>query len=128
MSLLETEVLRIIGWIIVCFVAVVMIVFAINNAQPAEIDLWPFTGYALPQFLIVFAGIFTGLFVGGLLAWLSAGRWRRRYREAERDIKMLKFEVADQEKKLEQSREETREAASRSVIPAPASGEVTNAR
>lgn len=114
--------LKLVGWILALAVAVVMVVFAITNAAPAPVNLWPVQGYAMPLYLIVFAGIFIGLAVGGLLTWLGGGAWRRRARQAERDIKMLKFELAEHDKKRAAATEKARAEAAKGQALVPAGG------
>lgn len=121
--------LRFVGWILALLAAVVMVVFAINNDGAVAVDFWPVTGYSMPLYLVVFAGMFIGLTVGAVLTWLAGGRWRGRARQAERDIKMLKLELAESDKRRAEAADKAREAVleSRDLVPA-ASGEVTTTR
>ena len=67
------------GWIIIIPLAILAIVFAVNNNVPAAVSLWPLPfELELPVFAVCFVGILIGFIAGALAAWISARKWRRR--------------------------------------------------
>jgi uncharacterized integral membrane protein len=83
------------SWIVTVPLTAVLVVFAIANRQWVTVDLWPLEIAArLPLFLLILGSLFVGVLAGGAAAWLSAGRTRRRGREAERRRADLEREVA----------------------------------
>lgn len=79
-------------WLITVPIAIVVVVFAVNNRGPANVDLWPFgLVIAWPLFVYVFIGAGLGFVVGAALSWISGGPARKtsrahmaRIRELER--------------------------------------------
>lgn len=83
------------GWTITLPIAVVAVIFAVNNIAPVAVKLWPLPyAIALPLFAVVFIGVLLGFLGGVVVAWLSQGKWRRLARREARDITALKQDVA----------------------------------
>lgn len=82
--------------------AVVLVVFAVNNRGLIEIDLWPL-GFVIawPTFVFVFVGVSIGLLLGGLLAWVSGGATRKLARERKARIRELEHTVASMQTRLD---------------------------
>ncbi len=82
--------------------AVVLVVFAVNNRGLIEIDLWPL-GFVItwPVFVFVFVGVSVGLLMGGLLAWISGGTTRKLARERKARIRELEHTVANMQNRLD---------------------------
>jgi len=75
--------------------ALVLVIFALNNRSLIEIDLWPL-GFVIawPAFVFAFVGVSVGLLLGGLLAWISGGATRKLARERKARIRELEHTVA----------------------------------
>ncbi|MBO6784939.1 MAG: LapA family protein, partial [Alphaproteobacteria bacterium] len=49
-------------WVITLPLAIVLVVFAVNNRETFEVDLWPLgLVVAWPMFIYVFVGVMVGL-------------------------------------------------------------------
>lgn len=95
-------------WLITLPLAIVLVVFAVNNRHMAEVDLWPL-GFVVvwPLFVYVFLGTGIGLLMGALFAWISGGAARKlarerraRLRELEHTIETMQARLDDGETKL----------------------------
>lgn len=97
--------MRRLGWVIVIPLAVVAVVFAVNNNAESVISLWPFPiEFHIPLYVVAFAGIIIGFIAGALIAWLSASRWRRMARREARESESLKRELAQAEARAAERR------------------------
>ncbi len=93
-------------WLITLPLAIILIVFAVHNRTPADVDLFPFDLIvSWPLFVYVFAGALAGLLVGVLLGWKSAGPTRRLARERRARIRELEGAVARLEREREAGQE-----------------------
>jgi uncharacterized integral membrane protein len=87
--------MKLIGWILGAFVALVFILFAIANSATVALGLYPLPWrFELPLYGAVFAALILGFVLGGLGAWLGGRRWRRRARRAEHELQRLEREQA----------------------------------
>jgi uncharacterized integral membrane protein len=104
-------------WILTLPLIVAAVVFSIANREAIILDLWPFdlSSPPMPLSLALLASLMLGIIIGGLATWLSAGRMRRRARQARRRIEELEREVA----RLARERAEPSGAAG---LPTPAQG------
>jgi uncharacterized integral membrane protein len=76
-------------WLITAPLALILIVFAVNNRHPVDVSLWPFDFIVrLPLFVFVYIGVVAGFLAGAVVAWAStAQRHRRaRRRRADKDV------------------------------------------
>ena len=109
--------MRLVRWSIAVLVAAAAIVFAINNGQKVQVDLWPL---ALPSdtrvFLIVLTPLALGFIVGEIVAWVGGRRWRREARQRAQRIEVLERELAAAQARLE----------ARSPSPTPASRQLSS--
>ena len=65
-------------WLITLPLAIVLVVFAVNNRGFAEVDLWPLgLVVSWPLFVFVFLGVGAGLLLGWFFAWISAAPARK---------------------------------------------------
>jgi len=87
--------MRRLGWIVSIPVIIVVALFAVNNRQGVDIDLWPLPWAlpAIPVFILTLGAIFLGFLFGCLVMWLTGGRHRRRLREARRDLDAARSEL-----------------------------------
>ena len=86
-------ILRLIGLLAI----VALAVFAVSNRAPMTIDLWPFPAVVLPTYLAILGALLIGYLSGGAASWATAGKWRRRAREATRRAKALEAARAVEE-------------------------------
>ena len=77
-------------WLITVPIAIVVVVFAVNNREPANVDLWPLDlVIAWPLFVYVFIGAGVGFLIGAVLSWMSGASMRRKSRERMSRIREL---------------------------------------
>lgn len=77
-------------WLITIPLALILIVFAINNRHLVDVSLWPLDFIVRwPLFVFVYIGIVAGFLAGGVVAWASAVQRHRRVRQrrADRDTR-----------------------------------------
>ncbi len=73
----------------------VIVSFAFANFDYVSLDLWPLAfSLSVPLSVLILGSLFLGVLIGGLAVWLSAGRTRRRARQARRRADELEREVA----------------------------------
>ena len=84
--------------------AVVVVIFALSNRHAVTLTFWPLPGdVTMPVYLLALIILVLGFVAGGIVSWLSAGRQRRRVREAETKARSLGRELAMIEKDQEQA-------------------------
>jgi uncharacterized integral membrane protein len=82
------------SWIVTIPLAFVVIVFGIANREPVVVDLWPLPlSFEAPLVLVIFFSFVAGFLIGALIMWFSAGRYRRRAREARNRVAQLEYDV-----------------------------------
>ena len=106
---------RLVFWLLVLILSLVIIVFAVNNRQAVELDLWVYHTPAIPLFAVALAGIFIGFIWGGLVAWVSAGKSRQRARDLYRRVETDEREKATLRRQIEKLQAGEKRAA----IPLP---------
>mgnify|MGYP000152857221 CR=1 FL=1 len=90
---------RIVTWIIIIPVAAVMVAFAVANRQTVTVSFDPLSATApayvatLPLFILLFAALILGVMVGGFAAWLGQGKWRRRARRLDAELRAIHQEM-----------------------------------
>ena len=83
------------GWIVSIPVIIVVALFAVDNRQAVEIELWPLP-WALPPvpvFVLILGAILFGFLFGCLVMWLTHGKQRRRLRDTRRDLDAARSEL-----------------------------------
>lgn len=82
------------SWVLTLPFAVVVVIFAVANRGAVTVDFWPFP-LVLQVWLsiLILVCVLTGILIGALLMWLSAGKLRRRAREARNRIAQLERDV-----------------------------------
>ncbi|MCW5700047.1 MAG: DUF1049 domain-containing protein [Rhodospirillales bacterium] len=110
--------MKLLFWIIALPLALIVIVFALNNRMLIDIDTWPLE-YTLkvPLFGIALVGIFIGFLWGGIIAWIGAGKTRKRARDLHRRVETDQREKAALEHKIKKMEAAEQQAA---IPPAPA--------
>ena len=90
---------KIVTWIIIIPVAAIIIAFAVANSQTVTVSFDPFSttvpAYVatLPLYVVIFAVLIIGVLVGGFAAWLGQGKWRRKARRLEAELRSVQQEV-----------------------------------
>jgi putative membrane protein len=95
--------MRLVLWLVLLAIIVAAMIFAVSNATPVTLRLWPFPdSWDAPLFAVVAAGIIAGLVIGVFYGWLLGGPTRRRARALARENRALTAEV--EELRTQQSR------------------------
>src|SRR5262245_17341359 len=78
-------VLRFLRWVLFLLVALVVVIFMVQNREVVEVGLWPLP-FAMPAplWLIIASFLLLGFLVGVTSAWLSGGGTRKKARELAR--------------------------------------------
>jgi uncharacterized integral membrane protein len=90
---------KILTAIIIVPLAVVIVLFAVANRQPATVSFDPFSSAApayvatLPLFAVIFAVLILGVIVGGIAAWIGQHKWRRTARRLDAEVRALRGEM-----------------------------------
>lgn len=80
-------------WLITVPLALVLIVFAVNNRHLVDVSLWPLDFIVRwPLFLFVYIGVVAGFLAGAAIAWASTAQLHRRARRrrVDEDIEAAK--------------------------------------
>ncbi len=89
-----------ISWLVTLPVTLAVVVFAVSNRTPVEIDLFPMPWHpVLPAYLLVLGSLFLGFLIGGVVAWLAGARQRRRARRLAIEADLLSRELAEARRK-----------------------------
>ena len=92
---------KIVTALLLLFVALVLVSFAVANRQVVTVSLDPFDAadpalvLSQPLYLVIFALLIAGAIVGGCAAWLRQRRWRSRARRAEAEVARLRAQLAE---------------------------------
>lgn len=82
-------------WIITIPVAIIVVLFAVNNSESVALNLWPLPwDIQAPLFLFTLGSIVFGFLFGGLAAWGSGGTTRRKLRQTQHDLAHARDEIA----------------------------------
>ena len=69
-------------WLITVPLAIILIVFAVNNRHLVDVSLWPLDFIVRwPLFVFVYFGAVAGFLAGAAIAWASAVQRHRRWRQ-----------------------------------------------
>jgi putative membrane protein len=89
-------------WLITLPLAVVLVVFAVNNRHTVEVDLWPLGLLVVwPLFVYVFLGTGLGLLMGALIAWISGGAARKLARERRARLRELEHTIETMQARMD---------------------------
>lgn len=102
---------KLLFWIFAVPLAVVVIIFSVNNRADVALDLWPLDTVTapLPVFSVVLASLLAGFLIGGVIAWLSAGETRKRARQMTRRAEAAERALAEAEQRIRALEEEAGE-------------------
>jgi len=96
-------------WLITAPLAIILIVFAVNNRHLVDVSLWPLDFIVRwPLFVFVYIGLVAGFLAGATVAWVSTARRHRLSRRR-------RFDKSAQAAKAGQAKDEPeiREGAGR---------------
>jgi uncharacterized integral membrane protein len=87
--------MRRLGWIVTIPLTVIVLLFAVDNRQPVELELWPLPWAvpAIPLFALALVLILLGFVIGALAMWFSGAKLRRQNRQLRRDLDAAKSEL-----------------------------------
>lgn len=84
------------SWIITLPITIVAVVFALSNRQPVVIDIWPLElSLTAPLYLVLLLAALIGFILGGVAMWFTAGRSRKRAREAAAKLREMEGQIAN---------------------------------
>ncbi len=80
--------MKILRWLITVPLALILIIFAVNNRHLIEVNLWPLDFIVRwPLFVFIYIGVVAGFLAGAVVAWASAAQHHRRARHRQSDKK-----------------------------------------
>lgn len=98
--------MRLFHWLVTAPLALVLIVFAVNNRDTVTLNFWPLAvTLQAPVYLIVLLALLAGFLIGELAAWINGRRWRREARHRARRIEELEREIAAKTQSKEAAKE-----------------------
>lgn len=83
------------AWIVTLPLIAIVALFAVDNRQAVELDLWPLP-WALPPvplFLLTLLLVLFGFVLGVLVMWFSGAKRRRHLRQTRRELDEAKLEL-----------------------------------
>ena len=90
---------KIVTTLVLAFLALVLVSFALANRQTVSVSLDPFNAadpalvLSQPLYFVIFTLLTGGVVVGGCAAWVRQGRWRARARRAEAEVARLRAQL-----------------------------------
>lgn len=108
-------VLRFLRWVLFLLVALIVVVFMVQNRDMVDVSLWPLPFVMpAPLWLVIVGFLMLGFLLGVTSAWLSGGSTRKRAR----DLARANHEKAQQISQLHQQLAAQRQG---SALPRPPS-------
>ena len=107
--------MRFIKYLFLCAVALILIVVAVANRQPVELQLLPkdldtfipFSGQiTVPLFLVIFGGILAGLLIGFVWEYLREFKIRNNLSKTSKQVRHLEREVGKLREKTGEGKDE----------------------
>jgi|SRR5882757_8671587 uncharacterized membrane protein YciS (DUF1049 family) len=93
---------KIVTALLLIFLALVLIAFAVANRQMVAVSFDPFDQanpalvLAQPAYVLIFVLLICGVVLGGCAAWLRQGKWRARARRAEAQLSRMRDQLSEQ--------------------------------
>lgn len=82
-------------WLLLAPLLVLLILFTLSNTETVDLRLWPFDlTWQAPLALAMLVAAAIAFLLGALIAWFSGLPWRRKARQAERQLSRLQGELA----------------------------------
>jgi uncharacterized integral membrane protein len=92
--------MRRLSYIVSLPLAILLVLFAIDNRDALELKLWPLPWTAsLPVFMALFLALLLGFLAGVLAAWFSGGKRRRRTRNLAETARAQAQQIAEHERR-----------------------------
>jgi uncharacterized integral membrane protein len=102
--------MRLFHWLVTAPLAVILIVFAVNNRDGVTLSFWPLpVTLEAPVYLIALLCLLAGFLIGELVAWANGRRWRRQARHNAKRVAELERTLAAQAQAQTQAREPAKE-------------------
>ena len=94
---------RVISWITMIVVGIVVVLFSISNRSIVLLELWPLPHVVpFPFYGVVLIATTVGFLGGAVVAWFSAGKTRRKARNAAQKASGLEKNFLELQKKIEE--------------------------
>ena len=88
------------SYILTVPLAVILVVFAIDNRDTLVVSFWPLPWMAaMPAFLALFVALLIGFFAGAAAIWLSGAKARRRARDLADTARAQGHQIAEHERR-----------------------------
>lgn len=91
---------KIIRYIFLIPIFIIVVALAVANRTPVSFSLNPFdpghpvfTFQEIPLFFLLFCALLAGILLGGISSWRAQGKWRRRARKSQHEVKILQNEA-----------------------------------
>lgn len=99
---------KLLFWIFAVPLAVLIIIFSVNNRADVVLDLWPLDMVTapLPVFSVVLTNLLAGFLLGSIIAWLSGGEARKRARRMTRRAEAAERQLVEAEQRIRALEEE----------------------
>ena len=83
------------AWIVTLPLIAIVAVFAVDNRQAIELELWPLPWAlpAIPLYLLTLGLVLFGFILGVAVMWFTGARLRRQHRGLKRDLDEAKVEL-----------------------------------
>ena len=89
--------MRLFHWLVTAPLAVVLIIFAVNNRDSVTLSFWPLpVTLQAPLYLVALLALLVGFLIGELIAWTNGRRWRRQARHSAKRVAELERTLAAQ--------------------------------
>jgi len=112
-----------VSYIVGLVLMVILVVFAIDNAAPITVSLWPLPWQAtLPGFIALFIALVIGFLVGAVAAWLSGAKTRKRLRDLSDTSRAQAHQIAEQERRYAVARAAATPPAPPATTPSTTAG------
>ena len=83
-------------WIITLPLALILVIFAINNRHIIELSLWPFY-YTIqwPLYVFLYISLIVGFLIGAFLIWVSGIQVKMRYHWLKKNKNTNEIKIKD---------------------------------
>src|SRR4029078_13326394 len=116
---------KIVSAVVLMPLAVVIIIFAVDNRHSVNVSFDPFStaspAYAvtLPLFVLIVMFVILGVLIGGAVAWIGQPRWRRAARMLDAGVRSLHQNLYVARRPFTPEAPSTTDSAPYTVLPPP---------